>query len=97
MYRSRITSEDPKQLREIHHLITEKADLLQNEEKELIAMLYNFDRRRAYIRFGYKSLLGYCNHGLRFTRTQSQRLTTQVRRYVPTVKIEQSMNTKERS
>ena len=54
-----------------------------NKEKDLIRQLYFIDQKRYYIFYGLKSLTGFCLKGLRLTKTQAQRIITQVRRYEP--------------
>ena len=58
------------------------ADRMQEYEKLLIEMLYEIDRNRYYVRYGFNSLLGFCNRALNLSRTQSQRIVTSVRRHV---------------
>lgn len=61
----------------------EKSDQLHALEKELIIRLREIDDNKYYVRYGYNSLSGFCTHGLKFTKTQTQRIVTQVRRYIP--------------
>jgi hypothetical protein len=68
-------------------LAIQKADQIQDEENRLVQILFEIDQDRHYVYCGYKSLMGFCNHALRFTKTQSQRLTTLARRYEPTAYI----------
>ena len=63
------------------------ADEIQEKELELIFYLKLIDQERFYVRYGYKSLQGFCTHGLRFTKTQSLRLINAIRRIEPTVNI----------
>lgn len=63
----------------------EISDRIQESEKILVDMLYEIDKQKFYVRFGYKSLMGFCNHGLRLTKTQSQRVVTNVRRHIPNI------------
>jgi hypothetical protein len=65
------------------NLTVEMADEIHRLEKNLIEKLYEIDRNRFYVWFGYNSLMGFCNLGLRFSKTQSQRIVTQVRRFEP--------------
>jgi hypothetical protein len=60
---------------------------VHDAEKELIDLLCEFDEHRYFVRGGYRSLRRYCIHGLKFTRTQAQRIVTQVRRYSTTFDI----------
>jgi hypothetical protein len=59
-------------------------------EYELVRELHEIDKSRFYIWQGYKSLRGYCNRCLRFSLTQSQRLTMSARRYGTTSNIAQT-------
>lgn len=63
------------------------ADQILEDETALVRILYQIDQQRFYVRYGYKSLMGFCQLGLRFSKTQSQRLVTVVRRYEPAAKI----------
>ncbi len=63
------------------------ADQILEDEAALVRILHQIDQHRFYVRYGYKSLMGFCQLGLRFSKTQSQRLVTVVRRYEPTAKI----------
>ncbi len=65
----------------------DRADLIHDQENGLIKLLHEIDQKRFYVRYGFKSLMGFCNHGLRFSKTQSQRLVTRVRRYEPASNI----------
>lgn len=56
------------------------ADEIRAKETELILSLYEIDQDRFYVRYGYKSLVGFCTHALRFTKTQSLRLAIAARR-----------------
>lgn len=62
------------------------ANILAAEVK-LIPVLQEMDRNRYYVRFGYKSLRGYCTKALLLSESQSQRIVTQVRRTIPSSKI----------
>ncbi len=63
------------------------ADEILAKEIELISFLEIIDQERFYVRYGYKSLQGFCTHGLRLTKTQSLRLINAIRRTEPTVNI----------
>lgn len=71
----------PKTVRDSLLHAIEAADQIQEIERNLIILLYEIDQKRFYVRFGYKSLMGFCNQGLKFSKTQSQRIVTNVRRY----------------
>lgn len=64
-----------------------KADQIHQQEKLLVVLLHEIDQRRYFTRYGFKSLTGFCLKGLQFSKTQSQRLVTAVRRYEPTDNI----------
>lgn len=64
------------------------ADILHQNEKDFIKKLKVIDNNRYYVRFGFNSLMGFLNNGLNFSRTQSQRIVTQVRRYDPKLNTE---------
>jgi hypothetical protein len=89
MPRSRLYYEDPKMIREHLNRAYELVQNIQQKENELTNLLYTIDQQRLYVVYGYKSLKGFCNFGLKLSRTQSQRITTQVRRTIPMVKIGQ--------
>lgn len=56
------------------------ADKIHEKESNLILLLHQIDQERFYVRYGYKSLLGFCRSGLKFTKAQSLRLATAARR-----------------
>lgn len=60
---------------------------VHESENELIALLREFDEHRFFIRAGYRSLRTYCIRGLKISRTQAQRIVTQVRRLQTTFDI----------
>lgn len=70
----------PKIVRDSLLQATELADHIHLSEAELIKRLSEIDQKRFYVRFGYKSLMGFCQHGLKFSKMQSQRIVTNVRR-----------------
>ncbi|MEK6628182.1 MAG: hypothetical protein AABY53_06115 [Bdellovibrionota bacterium] len=72
----------PKVVRDSLLRATEASDQIQELEKKLVLLLYEIDQKRFYVRFGYKSLKGFCIQGLKFSETQSQRIVTNVRRYI---------------
>jgi hypothetical protein len=89
MARHRLFIEDPKNVRDTLNQAYDLARSIQQKEKELTILLSHIDRQRFYVRYGFKSLMGFCNLGLKFSRTQSQRITSQVRRASPTENIGQ--------
>ena len=60
------------------------ADEIHEKEKLLIQRLAAVDKKRFYVFYGFNSLTGFCQNGLSFSKTQTQRLVTQVRRCEPT-------------
>ena len=71
----------------IRNRLNEAVDLatqMHEQEEILIRLLHRIDQRRLYVRFGYNSLMGFCRSALRFSKMQSQRIATRVRRYEPT-------------
>jgi hypothetical protein len=71
----------------IRDRLNEAVDLAREihaKEKILIHKLYYIDRETFYVRYGFNSLMGFCRFGLKFSRTQAQRIATQVRRHEPT-------------
>jgi hypothetical protein len=89
MSRHRLYHYHPKIVRDTLNTAKNISEEILILEEKLIEYLIEIDEKRFFVRYGYKSLMGFCNHGLKFSRTQSQRLVTQVRRARPTVKIEQ--------
>ena len=75
---------DPKMVRERLNEAVDLAGAIHNSEKNLIQMLYKIDQEKFYIRYGFNSLTGFCRFGLHFSKTQAQRIVTQVRRFEPT-------------
>lgn len=63
------------------------ADNVKEAEEILIKILYEIDRRRLFVRVGFKSLRSFCHKALNFSKFQSQRLAVQVRRFEPVDKI----------
>lgn len=75
-----LNSNIPKVVRDSLLRAVELSDSILEREKLLIEMLTEIDQRKFYVKFGFKSLMGFCNHGLGLTKTQSQRIVTCVRR-----------------
>ncbi|MBC7465161.1 MAG: hypothetical protein H7256_04155 [Bdellovibrio sp.] len=84
----------PKLIRDQLNAATDLADHIHQQEKLLIQKLSEIDRNRFYVRYGFKSLSGFCTDGLKFSKTQTQRIVTQVRRYEPTSNIRPQANPK---
>lgn len=83
----RLFYQNSKLVRDSLNECSDLADLILSNEQILIQKLALVDQRRFYIRYGFKSLSGFCRDGLKFSKTQTQRLVTQVRRYEPTDNI----------
>lgn len=79
--RHALFKQEPKIVRDTLNKAVEKSDRIHDFERDLIILLKEIDQNRFYVRYGYKSLRGFCNFGLKFTRTQAQRIVTEVRRY----------------
>ena len=74
---------NPKVVRDSLNEATDLADAILANERELIKKLVPIDRQRYYVRYGYRSLSGFCRDGLKLSKTQTQRIVTQVRRSEP--------------
>ena len=85
--RHKLFYHDAKTVRDALNAADDLAQEIHARERMLIAQLYSIDQKKYYVRFGFKSLSGFCIRVLGFSRTQTQRIVTQVRRYEPTVKI----------
>ena len=82
-----VFEDDHKLVRNILRDVLLRAKQLHRFERELIQLLIAIDQNRVYRSFGHKSLRGFCEHGLGFTKVQSQRIVTIVRRAEPIVDI----------
>ena len=78
---------DYNTIRDLLNETRDLSDLIHEKESELVAKLYRIDRQRLFVLYGFKSLTGFCLKHLRFSRTQTQRIVTRVRRFEPTDKI----------
>lgn len=74
---------DPRLIRIQLNKAVELATCIHQVENDLVDLLYQIDQQRFYVRYGFKSLSGFCIHGLKFSKTQTQRIVTQVRRSIP--------------
>lgn len=79
MGRHKLWHFEPKLVRDTIHKACELADRLHDAEQELVKQLALIDKKRFFVRLGYRSLRTFCIHHLRFTRVQAQRIATQVR------------------
>lgn len=80
MTRHKLYNYHPKNVRDTLNLAIEISDQIRETEQELIFLLREIDQKRLYIRYGNKSLLGFCKGPLRFSRVQAQRIATLVRK-----------------
>ena len=80
MTKPRLRHKHFKDIRDLHREAICTGDRMHQAEMELIELLAFIDRDRTFITLGPKSLRGYIESALRFTRPQSQRLATLVRR-----------------
>ena len=79
--------QDAKTIRTTLNHAVQMASEINKKEQDLIQILYAIDQKKFYVRYGFNSLSGFCRFGLEFSRTQTQRIVTQVRRYEPTANI----------
>jgi hypothetical protein len=78
---------DPHDIRGALSVASQNAKRLHQAELDLIVSLEEVDQDRLFVWLGYRSLKSYCVRALKLTRTQAQRIVTQVRRSEPTSKI----------
>jgi hypothetical protein len=81
MSRRKLRYDEPRDIRSAYKRTKAITSAIKKLELDLVCELAVIDKRRYYVRLGIKSLRGYCYKFLRFTRPQSQRLATLVRRY----------------
>lgn len=89
MARPRLFYEDLRFVRKCLRESRETAKKIHDLEFDLIVRLEYIDRRRYFVKMGFKSLRSYCERSLRFTRRQSQSLESAVREYRIAVNIGQ--------
>ena len=87
MTRSQLFKIHPKEVRDTVDLAVEMSDQLLENERKLILQLTHIDSDRLYLRYGFRSLRPFCEKTLRFTRTQAQRIVTEVRRSQFIIKV----------
>lgn len=87
MTRHKLHYADFKTVKTKVYAVEDLAQEIHKKEKELIEKLYWIDKKRYFVLYGFKSLTGFCTKALRLTKTQAQRIVTQVRRYEPTDNI----------
>lgn len=81
MSRRKLRFAEPRDIRSAYKRTKAITSAIKKLELDLVSELADIDKRRYYVRLGIKSLRGYCYKFLRFTRPQSQRLATLVRRH----------------
>lgn len=79
MTKHRLYKEDPKKIRDTLNQVCELATQVHQLEAQLIKALIEIDNKRYYVRYGFNSLRVFCVQGLKFSKTQGQRITTKVR------------------
>jgi hypothetical protein len=89
MSREKLRGQNQSFIRNSLNAAIDKADEIHILERELVLILKEIDMKRFYVKSGQKSLRGFCNGVLLFSKTQSQRLATAVRRCEPTSNIGQ--------
>ncbi len=85
MTRHRLYNYEPKDVRDKLSEVKYLAIHIHFLEQQLIEKLCAIDQKKFYVRIGCNSLRGYLIKDLKFTRTQSQRIATEVRRFQTTV------------
>jgi hypothetical protein len=80
MTRHRLYHFHPKIVRDALNDVRDLAAEIHRLESDLITKLKVIDEKRFYVRYGFNSLMGFCNTYLNFSRVQSQRIVTRVRR-----------------
>ncbi len=72
---------EPKFLRDTLRSVTDLAAQIHALELKMVLALKEIDKKGFYVWYGCKSLRGFCESSyMRFTRVQSQRIVTAVRR-----------------
>lgn len=87
MSRHKLFYKDSKTVRDCLNQAIDLAQTIHEREEVLVEQLYRIDRERFFVRYGYKSLTGFCRGACGFSKTQAQRIVTRVRRFVPTDNI----------
>ena len=72
---------DPRYLRDTLRKATRLAENVHRAETELAELLREIDLDRIFVRYGHRSLRGYCIGDLNFTKAQAQRLTVMARQH----------------
>ena len=92
MGRHKLFYQDAKTVRDRLNTVIEMAADIHQRENSLIKLLCPIDQKKLYVRYGFNSLTGFCRYGLQFSKTQTQRIVTQVRRDEPTVNFVEEDN-----
>lgn len=80
MSRHKLFYQDPRKIRDALNEANDLALQIHDLERRLVLKLRQIDQRTWYVRYGFNSLSGFCRYLLGFTRTQTQRIATLVRR-----------------
>jgi hypothetical protein len=80
MTRHKLYNISPKHVRDTLNSAVALSDEIAKKESELISMLIQIDQNRLFLRYGFRSLRPFCVKALRISRTQAQRIVTEVRR-----------------
>lgn len=71
---------EPKEVRETLNRAIEIAETARHLELDLIQVLREIDKKKFYVRYGYRSLSGFCRRALRLSRLRAQSIVIEVRR-----------------
>lgn len=80
MTRNKLYDLAPKYVRDTLNSAVDLSEEISKKEHELILLLVQIDQSRLFLRYGFRSLRPFCIKALRISRTQSQRIVTEVRR-----------------
>ena len=80
MTRHRLYKSEPKEVRETLNRAIAMAETARDLQCDLLQVLRNIDQKKFYLRYGYRSLTGFCRQALQLPRLQAQSLVTEVRR-----------------
>jgi hypothetical protein len=80
MGRHKLFKEDAKTVRDQLNLAINLAMQIHEKERELILNLQQIDQKKFYVRYGLKSLSGFYQACLHYSKTQTHRIVTQVGR-----------------
>lgn len=80
MTRHSLYKHEAKEVRETLNRAIEIAETARHLHCDLIQVLREIDQKRFYVRYGYRSLSGFCRRALRLSRLHAQSLVIEVRR-----------------